>query len=144
MAEGHDLLAWEYEAVDAHLRANVGQFVNWFSLFLALALAALGAFAATADLWPRHPWLDWRYAVPGAFLFLHVLAFVGILTFRRYIAVADARLRQVAREAGAAEGRSPVPAGFHRWMTDLMAAGYVMSYFAWLGLLFFHWLGPPG
>jgi hypothetical protein len=31
---------------------------------------------------------------------------------------------------------SPIPARFCQWMTDLMAAGYVLSYFIWLSLLF--------
>jgi uncharacterized protein (DUF983 family) len=29
-----------------------------------------------------------------------------------------------------------LPARFCQWMTDLMAAGYVLSYFIWLSLLF--------
>src|SRR5919199_2329264 len=95
MAIEADPLAREYEAINAHLRANVAQFVNWFSLFLTLSLVALAAFAATVDLWPRPRRLDWRYAVPAAFLFLHVLAFAGILTFRRYIASADARVWEI-------------------------------------------------
>jgi hypothetical protein len=37
----------EYEAVNAHLRANIGQFVNWFSFFLTFSFAALAVFVAT-------------------------------------------------------------------------------------------------
>ena len=39
MADTNDLLAREYEAVNAHLRANIGQFVNWFSFFLTFSFA---------------------------------------------------------------------------------------------------------
>ncbi len=31
-----DLLMREYEAVNAHLRANIGQFVNWFRSYGAV------------------------------------------------------------------------------------------------------------
>ena len=144
MAEEADLLAREYEAVNAHLRANVAQFVNWFSFFLTLSFVGLAAFAATVDLWPRPRWIDWRYAVPGVFMFLHVLALVGILTFRRYIAAADGRVWQIVGAGATSAARSPIPARFCKWMTDLMAAGYLVSYFAWLGLLVLHWLEPRG
>ena len=34
-----DLLLREYQEINAHLRANTTQFVNWFSAFLAFSLA---------------------------------------------------------------------------------------------------------
>jgi hypothetical protein len=136
MADTRDLLAMEYEAVNAHLRANVGQFVNWFSFFLTFSFAALAAFVATGDRWPQLRLLPMGYAVPAVFLLMHLLAFVAILTFRHYIAVADRRLGEIIAEAGAAAGRSPIPVRFCKWMTDLMAAGFLVSYFAWLLMLF--------
>ena len=53
MADTSGLLAREYEAVNAHLRANIGQFVNWFSFFLTFSFAALAVFVATGDRWPQ-------------------------------------------------------------------------------------------
>jgi hypothetical protein len=78
------------------------------------------------------------YAVPAVFLLMHVLAFVAILTFRRYIAEADRRVGRIVAEAGTAAGRSPIPVRFCKWMTDLMAAGFLVSYFGWLLLFFVH------
>jgi hypothetical protein len=43
---------------------------------------------------------------------------------------------EAARIAGATAGRSPIPLRFCKWMTDPMAAGFLVSYFAWLLLLF--------
>jgi len=138
MADTSDhLLAMEYEAINAHLRANIGQFVNWFSFFLVFSFAALAVFVATGDRWPRPRLLDLGYAVPAVFLLMHLLAFGAILTFRHYIAAADRRVGEIAAEAGAA-GRSPIPVRFCKWMTDLMAAGFLVSYFAWLLLFFVH------
>jgi hypothetical protein len=53
MADTSGLLIMEYEAVNAHLRANIGQFVNWFSFFLTFSFAALAVFVATGDRWPQ-------------------------------------------------------------------------------------------
>ena len=136
MADTSDLLAREYEAINAHLRANIGQFVNWFSFFLTFSFAALAVFVATGDRWPQPRLLSLGYAVPAAFLVMHVLAFGAILTFRHYIADADRRVGEIVAEAGAA-GRSPIPLRFCKWMTNFMAAGYLVSYFGWLLLLFF-------
>lgn len=50
-----------------------------------------------------------------AFLLLHVLAFVGIVTFRRYITAAHCKIEEIitlTNETGA----SPVPARFFQWM----------------------------
>ena len=136
MAAGANLLRQEYQEVNAHLRANTTQFVNWFSFFLTFSFAALAVFVATGGRWPQPRLLPLGYAVPAVFLLLHLLAFVAILTFRHYIAVADRRLGEIIAEAGAAAGRSPIPVRFCKWMTDLMAAGFLVSYFAWLLMLF--------
>ena len=138
MADTSDLLVKEYEAINAHLRANIGQFVNWFSFFLTFSFTALAIFVATGDRWPQPRLLGLGYAVPAAFLILHALAFGAILTFRHYIAAADRRVCEIIAEAGAAAGRSPIPLRFCKWMTDLMAAGFLVSYFGWLLLFFVH------
>ena len=138
MADASGLPAREYEAINAHLRANIGQFVNWFSFFLVFSFAALAVFVATGERWPRLRLLDLAYAVPAVFLLMHLLAFAAILTFRHYIAVADRRVCEIVAEAGVAAGRSPIPVRFCKWMTDLMAAGFLVSYFGWLLLFFVH------
>jgi hypothetical protein len=84
MTDTRDLLVKEYEAVSAHLRANIGQFVNWFSFFLTFSFAALAVFVATGDRWPQPRLLPLGYAVPAVFLLMHLLAFAAILTFRHY------------------------------------------------------------
>ena len=63
MADTSGLLIMEYEAVNAHLRANIGQFVNWFSFFLTFSFAALAVFVATGDRWPQPRLLS--LALPG-------------------------------------------------------------------------------
>ena len=142
MTDTRGLLAMEYEAVNAHLRANIGQFVNWFSFFLTFSFAALAVFVATGERWPQPRLLRLEHAVPAVFLLMHLLAFGAILTFRHYIADADRRVGQIAAEAGAgtgaAAGRSPIPVRFCKWMTNFMAAGYLVSYFGWLLLFFVH------
>jgi hypothetical protein len=137
MADASDLLSREYEAINGHLRVNIAQFVNWFSFFLTFSFVVLGAFAVTVHLWPQPGWIRWKYAVPGLFLFMHVLAFAAILTFRNYISAADRRVRQIILDT-AANSQSPIPARFCKWMTDLMAAGFLASYFAWFVLLCFY------
>ena len=99
MADTNDLLAREYEAINAHLRANIGQFVNWFSFFLTFSFVALAVFVATGDRWPQPRLLRLEYAVPAVFLLMHLLAFVAILTFRHYIAEADRRVGEIVAEA---------------------------------------------
>jgi hypothetical protein len=42
MEERAALLLLEYQEVNAHLRANTNQFVNWFSFFLTLSLLVAG------------------------------------------------------------------------------------------------------
>ena len=63
---------------------------------------------------------------------MHIPVFVGIFTFRRYII---ASLEAILQQLGYSEDL-PIPARFCQWMTGLMAAGYVLSYFNWLSLLF--------
>jgi hypothetical protein len=137
MADTSDLLAREYEAINAHLRANIGQFVNWFSFFLTFSFAALAVFVATGDRWPQPRLLSLGYAVPAAFLLLHMLAFGAILTFRHYIADADRRVVRSSPGPGWLR-RSPIPVRFCKWMTNFMAAGFLVSYFGWLLLFFVH------
>ena len=45
------------------------------------------------------------------------------------------KIEAILQQLGYSED-SPIPARFCQWMTDLMAAGYVLSYFNWLSLLF--------
>jgi hypothetical protein len=139
MADTNDLLAREYEAINAHLRANIGQFVNWFSFFLVFSFVALAIFVATGDRWPQLRLLRVDYAVPALFLLMHLLAFGAILTFRhtspRRTAASERSLPKAPGSPGRPR-RSPIPLRFCKWMTDLMAAGFLVSYFAWLLLLF--------
>ena len=93
---------------------------------------------ATGDRWPQPRLLRLGYAVPAVFLLMHMLAFGAILTFRHYTAAADRRVGEIAAAAGAGSGRSPIPLRFCKWMTDLMAAGFLVSYFGWLLLFFVH------
>jgi len=129
------LLLQEYQEVNAHLRANTNQFVNWFSFFLTVSLLAAGLFVAVPDYRPMLGGLARRYGVQLVFLLMHILAFVGILTFRRYILAADNKIGAIVRQFDQA-GESPIPTRFCQWMTDLMAAGFVVSYFIWFLLLF--------
>jgi hypothetical protein len=57
------------------------------------------------------------------------------LIFRHYIAAAHRKIEALTHHLGYS-GDSPIPARFYQWMTDLMAAGYVVSYFIWFTLLF--------
>jgi putative effector of murein hydrolase len=133
MVERTELLLREYDEINAHLRSNMSQFVNWFSFFLVASFVALAVFVTGYRNWP---WMQhFFYAVLIVFLFLHVLAFVSIVTFRRYISSTNARVACVIREM-AEDVDSPVPTRLSQWMTDLMAAGFVVSYFAWFSLLF--------
>jgi hypothetical protein len=136
MAAGADLLVKEYQEVNAHLRANMTQFVNWFSFFLTFSFMAAAIFVVTIAYRPAllHGFaLD--YGVPIVFLLMHILAFIGILTFRRYIMAAHCKAEEIAKQTGGTGG-SPIPVRFCQWMTDLMAAGFVISYFTWFALLF--------
>ncbi len=49
---------------------------------------------------------------------------------------AHCKVEEIIRRTGGTGGRSPIPARFCQWMTDLMAAGFVISYFTWFALLF--------
>ena len=129
------LLIQEYQEVNAHLRANTNQFVNWFSFFLTLSLLAAGLFTIMPDYRPALGAFARHNAVQLVFLLMHIPAFVGILTFRRYILAANRKIETIVQQVDHA-GDSPIPARFCQWMTDLMAAGYVVSYFIWFSLLF--------
>ncbi len=129
------LLPREYQEINAHLRANMGQFVNWFSFFLTFSFVSVAAYLAVATTRPDLRGFPLVYGVQIVFLLMHVLAFFAILTFRRYIVASHCRLEAIIRQLAEA-GDSPVPVRFSKWMTDLMAAGYVLSYFAWFSLLF--------
>ena len=76
-----------------------------------------------------------EYGLPIGCMLLHILAFAGILIFRRYIIAAHCKIDEIISSLGD-KGGSPVPVRFSLWMTHLMAAGFVVSYFAWLVLLF--------
>src|SRR3954451_19676766 len=134
MEERAALLLQEYQEVNAHLRANTNQFVNWFSFFLTLSLLVAGLFIVL-DYRPVLPGFARRYGVQLVALLMHVPAFIGILTFRHYIAAAERKIQPVTQQLGQS-GDSPIPARFCQWMTDLMAGGYVVSYFIWFSLLF--------
>ena len=135
MVERPALLLQEYQEVNAHLRANTSQFVNWFSFFLTLSLLMAGVFAATPDYRPALGRFAQHYGVQLVSLLMHIPVFVGIFTFRRYIVAAHQKIEAIIQQLGYSED-SPIPARFCQWMTDLMAAGYVLSYFIWLSLLF--------
>ena len=113
MADQSGFLAREYEAINAHLRGNIRQFVNWFGFFLTASLVALAAFLAVGDRWPEVRLVRLRYAVPGLFLFLHLLAFVGMLTFRRYIAATSPPRAGASRRSSARPGARAGPRS--RW-----------------------------
>jgi len=134
-SSGTELLLREYHEVNAHLRANTTQFVNWFSFFLAFNFVAAVIFLATSIRQPGLQGVALDYGVPTAFLLLHALAFIGIVTFRRYITAAHCKTEEIIRQIGE-PSVSPVPVRFSRWMTHLMAAGFMISYFAWFFLLF--------
>jgi hypothetical protein len=129
-----DLLLHEYQEINAHLRTNTTQFVNWFSLLLTFSLVmAAGCLVFNAHLSGLRQ-IAWEYGLPTACLVLHIPAFTGILLFRRYIIAAHAKIDEIISLLGD-KGGSPVPVRFSLWMTHLMAAGFVVSYFAWLSLL---------
>ena len=128
------LLILEYREINAHLRANTAEFVNCFSLFLTFSLVAAIAFLVAGEYRPGLRGLALRYGVPIACLMLHVIAFAGILIFRHYVTAAHRKLDEIVKLLGDTCG-SPVPVRFTLWMTHLMAAGFVVSYFAWFSLL---------
>ncbi len=134
MVAKSDFLIKEYEEINRHLRSNIHQFVNWFSFFLTFSFIAVGIFVVSIR-YPAFFGLGLRYPVLIVFLLMHVLAFVAILTFRRYISTSNQRVQDIIRNIGE-ECLSPIPVRFCKWMTDLMAAGFVISYFTWFLLLF--------
>jgi hypothetical protein len=94
-----------------------------------------GVFAATPDYRPELGRFGQHYGVQLVALLMHIPAFFGTLTFRRYILAAHRKIEAISQQLGY-PGDSPIPARFYQWMTDLMAAGYVVSYFIWFSLLF--------
>ena len=131
----HDLLMREYQEINAHLRTNTAQFVNWFSFFLTFSLLAAATFLLASERRAGLHGLALAYGVPIVCLMLHALAFAGILIFRRYITAAHRKIDDIIKLLGDSGG-SPVPVRFSLWMTHLMAAGFVISYFAWFSFLF--------
>jgi len=133
-----DLLVREYQEINAHLRSNTGQFVNWFSFLLTFSLVTAGGVLVLDE--HRQGWrgMALDYGLPIACLLLHVLAFAGILIFRHYIIAAHRKINDIIALLGDKHG-SPVPVRFSLWMTHLMAAGFAVSYFAWLTLLILPW-----
>ncbi len=125
----------EYQEINAHLRVNTSQFVNWFSFFLVLSLLTAGLFATIPEYRPTFGGFARHYGVQLLVLLMHIPAFLGILIFRRYIAAAHQAIGAIALQLGCT-GNSPIPARFCRWMIDLMAAAYLVSYFLWFCLLF--------
>ncbi len=129
-----DLLIRQYQEINAHLRTNTTQFVNWFSILLIFSLVAAAAFLVTGEHRPGLRGIALEYGVPTVSLTLHVLVFAGILIFRHYISAAHRKIDEIIALLGD-KGGSPVPVRFSLWMTHLMAAGFVVSYFVWLSLL---------
>jgi hypothetical protein len=131
---GNDLLIREYQEINAHLRTNTTQFVNWFSFLLTFSLVAAAAFLVANQHGSGLRGIALEYGIPTVCLILHVLAFAGILVFRHYIVAAHCKIDELISLLGD-NGGSPVPVRFSLWMTHLMAAGFVVSYFAWLSML---------
>ena len=111
MAAEADLLRQEYQEVNAHLRANTAQFINWFSFFLVFSFLGAAILFATIAYRPGLQGFALTYGVPIAFLLLHILAFVGIFTFRRYIMAAHCKVEAIVKQTGATGG-SPIPVRF--------------------------------
>ena len=130
-----ELLMREYQEINAHLRTNTAQFVNWFSFFLTFSLLAAATFLLASERRAGLHGLALAYGVPIVCLMLHALAFAGILIFRRYITAAHGKIDEIIKRLGDSGG-SPIPVRFSLWMTHLMAAGFVVSYFVWFSLLF--------
>lgn len=134
MEKSGALLA-EYEEINQHLRSNTTQFVNWFSFFLLASFPAFGVFVFFRGQWPNLGGLGLENTVTLASMAIHALAGAAILTFRHYVAASSARVEAILQETGIS-GASPIPLRFYKWMTNFMAAGYVISYFTWFSLLF--------
>ena len=130
-----DLLIAEYRETNAHLRANTTQFVNWFSFFLTFSFIAAAAFATVSIGRPELRGSRFSYGVEVVFLLMHILALTGILVYRRYIVACHCKVEEIIAKTGVS-GASPIPIRFCKWMTDLMAAGFVVSYFTWFAMLF--------
>jgi hypothetical protein len=106
-----DLLLHEYQEINGHLRTNTTQFVNWFSFLLVLSLVTTVAFLVTNLHRSGLRGIALEYGVPIVCLILHVLAFAGILIFRRYIIAAHSKIDEITSRLGD-RGGSPVPVRF--------------------------------
>jgi hypothetical protein len=137
MVEKNDGLLAEYAEINQHLRSNSSQFVNWFSFFLMASFLGFGVFVFFRGRWPTLGGIGLENTVTLVSMVMHALAGAAILTFRFYISASNARVEAVLRQTGVG-GVSPVPLRFCKWMTNFMAAGYVISYFTWFTLLFTH------
>jgi AraC-like DNA-binding protein len=124
MVERAALLLQEYQEVNAHLRANTNQFVNWFSFFLTLSLLVAGVFATAPDYRPALGRFAHHYGVQVVSLLMHIPVFVGIFTFRRYIIAAHQKIEAIIQQLGYSED-SPIPARFCQWMEWAPGAGQV-------------------
>ena len=133
-----DVLMAEYKEINQHLRCNIQQFVNWFSFFLTFSLVAVAVFSTNVNRLPRLGEFGLYYPILAVFLVLHILAFVAILIFRRYISVTNKRVERIIALIDA-EAASPIPVRFCLWMTHFMGAGFVISYFIWFSLVFIFW-----
>ncbi len=134
MENGGALLA-EYVEINRHIRSNITQFVNWFSFFLMASFLGFGVFVFLLGKWPALGGIGLENTAVVVSLVMHALAGAAILTFRHYMASSNARVEVIIRQT-AAGGVSPIPLRFCKWMTNFMAAGYVVSYFTWFSLLF--------
>ena len=132
----NDLLLQEYQEINAHLRTNTTQSVNWFSFLRTFSLVTATALLVTNVHRSGLRGIALEYGVPIVCLILHVLVFAGILIFRHYIIAAHSKIDEIISLLGD-KGGSPIPVRFSLWMTHLMAAGFVVSYFTWLSLLVF-------
>src|SRR6516162_6496812 len=92
-----ELLMREYQEINAHLRTNTAQFVNWFSFFLTFSLLAAATFLLASERRAGLHGLALAYGVPIVCLMLHALAFAGILIFRRYITAAHRKIDDIIK-----------------------------------------------
>ena len=134
MLEKNDGL-FECAQINQHLTSNITQFVNWFSFFLLASFLGFGVFVFFRGSWPTLGGLGLENTVTLVSMAMHALAGAAILTFRHYISASDARVEAILRQTTSG-GLSPIPLRFCKWMTNFMAAGYVISYFTWFSLLF--------
>ena len=107
--------------------------MNWFSFLLMASFLAFRVFVLLLGKWPALGGIGLENIAVS--LVMHARAGAAILTFRHCMASSNARVEAIIRQA-APGGVSPIPLQFCKWMTNFMAAGYVVSYFTWFSLLF--------